>query len=255
MKLFIHSVASYSPRCNQVILSFADDVPALPKEVYSFSLFMPKSVQLTAGQVNEVPSWIAKNIWHSQSTAYILKDLFKQGKATVHKRAEKIEIVIAIEEAFKAAEALNVEEPIVESGEFIGKPGDTIITTFKVDKLLKSWENYYEGVWRHNGHGWEHPTAAVCLWQLSDEEGHTFILRCTNDGINSDIAEAKSAGKSFQMEAKIVGHQTFRGLKQTNIKVKKQKIVMIGSDGQPTLEEPKVEAPVEEQEYTDEVPF
>ena len=223
MKMFIHSSSTYSPKCNTVRMSF-EGVEALPKEVYSFTMFAPSSVKFNENQVNEVPYWLAKNIWNSNSTHYILKELIKQGKATTSKRKEKSALVLKIMEAFTEAEKLNIEEPIEETGEFVGEVGDTIITNAKVDKLLKSYVTTYSGMWKqvptYDGFcTWAHPSADVCLWQLSDEENHIFILKSTNDTVNGFLSTASG---TFQMKAKIIGHNSFRGQKQTVIQVKKQ---------------------------------
>jgi hypothetical protein len=220
MNFFVNKINTYTAKCNIVNLSF-EGIKDLPKEVYSFDLYIPASVELAENKVNNLPYWLAKNIFEGNQSIYILKILHKQGKKSVHTRAEKAMIGPKILDAFEEAKKLNVEEPIIETGDFVGEAGDQLFDEFKVIKMLNSGNTCLRGIWRHTGHGWAHPSYGWCLWELEDHDGHTFILKCNNDEMNDELGQKEGF---FKMKTNIVGHNIFRGRRQTEIKIRKQKI-------------------------------
>ena len=223
MKFFINNIAAHSAKANKVSLSFVE-VEGLPKEI-SFQIFAPKSIELKEGEVNDLPHWLTKNIWTNE---WVWKDLVKQVKKMYHKRAEKIEAVIRLEDTLKALKEQDVEEPIEETGEFIGKGGDTFVGPFKVVKILNTGSTTYEGVWQHRdtqyGCFWGHPTVDWCLWELTDMDGHCIILKCNNAAMNDQIEKMQNENRFFQMKATITGHNVFHGVRQTKIHVRKQNL-------------------------------
>ena len=221
MKFHINTITPRTEKANMVSLSFID-VKGIP-EGFSFSIFMPKSIQLEEGKDCEVPFYIAKNIWHG-SFQYIFKDLVKAAKKSVHKRAEKPLAAKAAVEAFMDAEKLNVEETYPEVGEHFGTAGDEAILALTIDRCLFTNQGCYTGIWRHNGHGWEHPGFEKSTWRAIDQEGHIFIFTSSNDEFNGHIYEACKAKKPILLNAKIIGHNIFRGEKQTKLQVRKQEI-------------------------------
>ena len=230
MNFFVNNIFSATAKANKATLSFVD-VKDIPQDLM-FQIFVPKSVELKVGEVNNLPHWITKNIWTNE---WVWKDLVKQIKKTVHKRTEKIEAVIRLDEARKALKERDVEEPIQEIGEFIGKAGDTIYGPFKVMKYLFNGTSTYSGIWQQkegfNGlcH-WTHPSVEWVLWELTDMEGHCIILKCSNDDMNGLIGKMFDQGCFFQMKATIGGHNIFRGVRQTKIRVRKQEIVPIENE-------------------------
>ena len=151
-------------------------------------------------------------------------------KALYHKRIEKAEAIIHLESTLKDFSEKDVEEPIEETGEFVGKCGDTIYGPFKVVKYLTDGSTTYTGIWKQHesnvtGHCyWGHPTSDWVLWELTDKEGHCFILKCSNDYMNDQIGKIQEKDCFFQMKAMITQHNVFRGVRQTKLSARKQDI-------------------------------
>lgn len=227
MNFFVNEIFSATAKANKANLSFVG-VEAIPQS-FTFTIFVPKSVELKAGEVNDLPHWLTKGIWTND---WVLKDLMKQAKKSVHKRTEKVEVVAKLIDAMTALKEQDVEEPITETGEFIGNSGDIIYGPFKVVKHLHSGSSTYTGIWKHqcgfNGsYYWGHPTVDWSLWELTDKECHCIILKCSNDEMNYKIGEMQDKGCFFQMKATIIDHNVFRGVRQTKIHVRNQEITPV----------------------------
>lgn len=227
MKFFVNDIFSSTAKANKVSLSFVG-IEELP-QTFTFTIFAPKSVELKVGEVNDLPHWLTKNIWTNK---WVWDDLVKQVKKSVHKRAEKANAIIRLDEILHTLKDQDVEEPVEETGEFIGKAGDTIYGPFKVMKYLFNGTSTYSGIWQQkegfNGlcH-WTHPSVVWVLWELADMEGHCIILKCSNDYMNDLIGKMFDQGRFFQMKATITGHNIFRGIRQTKIHVRKQEVAAI----------------------------
>jgi len=226
MLFHVNSLTDYSPRANKASFSFIG-VEGIPAD-FSFTLFVPKSVQLTEGKDCEVPYFIAANIWGSQYR-YIVKDLAKAAKKSVHKRAEKAPAAAAALLAFTEAQKLNVEEIPEEHGEFFGTVGDQTIVALKIEKAIWSREGSYSGIWTHKPTGdgfgyWTHPSYCRTAFRALDDQGHIFIFTTSNEGLTSDLYKAMESGKEVLLHATISEHTTFRGERQTNLRVKAQKL-------------------------------
>lgn len=221
MKFHVHTISAYNARCNRVSLSFLD-ITAIPAD-FTFTLFVPATVEVKADTDCDLPYFVCKNIW-GHSAPYILKDLAKAAKKSVHHRAEKEPARVAAEQAFWDAQALNVEEAVPEFGEFFGNKGDQTIVALTLDRVLYSKEGSYSGIWRHNGHGWEHPSYCKLTWRATDDQGHVFIFTTSNDGFNYGLQDAAKAGKPILLKAEVVGHNVFRGERQTVLFIRKQSI-------------------------------
>lgn len=228
MKFFVNEIFSRTSKANMVSLSFVG-VEAIPQS-FIFSIFVPKSIELKEGEVNELPHWITKNIWTND---WILKDLMKQAKKSVHKRAEKLQAVSDLLDAMDELKTKDVEEPIEETGEYIGNKGDVIYGPFKAVKYLHHGSTTYTGIWRQfpsivtGNCYWGHPSVDWVLWELTDMEGHCIILKCNNDVMNDRIGTMMDEGKFFQMKADIIDHSVFRGVRQTKIRVRKQDLIPV----------------------------
>lgn len=226
MLFHVNAVTVYSPRANKLSLSFIN-VQGIPAD-FSFSLFAPKSVQVTEGQDCEIPYFIAANIWGGQYH-YIVKDLVKAAKKAVHKRAEKAPAAEAAIFALEEAKKLNVEEVPEEHGEFFGTPGDQTVLALTIEKALWSKDGAYTGIWRHErgfdgSYYWKHPTYCRTAFRALDEQGHVFVFSTTNDSLASSLYKAIEDKKPILLHATIDGHTTFRGERQTNLSVKAQKV-------------------------------
>jgi len=226
MLFHVNTVTAYSARANKLSLSFVN-VQGIPAD-FSFSLFAPKSVQVTEGQDCEIPYFIAANIWGGQYR-YIVKDLVKAAKKAVHKRAEKAPAAEAAIFALEEAKKLNVEEIPEEHGEFFGAVGDQIIVALKIEKAIWSREGSYSGIWTHKPTGdgfgyWTHPSYCCTAFRALDDQGHVFIFTTSNEGLTSDLYKAMESGKEVLLHATISEHTTFRGERQTNLRVKAQKL-------------------------------
>ena len=229
MLFHVNTVIAYSAKANKLNLSFIN-VPGIP-EGFTFTLFAPKSVEVTEGQDCDLPKFICNNIWHNQYS-YIIKDLIKAAKKSVHHRNEKEEVVKNAITAFDEAEKLNVEKEQPITGEHFGNKGDKVIIELHNLKAVYSYEGTYTGIWAHKpgfdgSYYWTHPSYYKVLWTAEDKDGHVFTFKVGSDKMNSELSYAERDGRPFIMKAEIIGHNTFRFVNQTVLYVRSHKLEFI----------------------------
>lgn len=151
-------------------------------------------------------------------------------------------IFLALNDRYKKQN--NIEDII--NGEYFGEIGQKVTANLKLIDTL--FENTYrdELRWVHKPypvgssmHGfcyWDHPVYTTRMYKLEDEQGRTFICRTSSDAVAS-IVES-STETYVPMTFTVLGHQMFRDLKQTQIKIiapkgRKKKIEVVKSDIKP----------------------
>jgi len=182
MKFNVTAINSATERANKVALEFKGTDTML--DGMKFCMYAPKSLELAVGE-NDLPKWYADGIFGSKR-GYVEKSLL----ATAGKDMRAKAFHSAICEALDKAKALNVGSPVLEQnkGEWIGEQGEKIMMLkVKVEKCMSS--TYHVGFgWRHNGHGWEHPSWTTTLWKLTDEKGNVIMVRTRGDRLQGMLA-------------------------------------------------------------------
>lgn len=216
MNFFINTISEHSAKANKVNIQFIDTNTIL--DGCSINIYTPKSIELKESEVFDLPFFICDGIWGSFLRSTHIKNLENQVKKKAP-RGHKMEMKAKTVEIFDSLRVLNVKEeiPITEDvGKFVGKVGDKVLLTLNIDKILYSADWCDQSSWRHNGHGWEHPSGTSVLWQLSDSEGNIFIFKNSGKATEA-IGEAFDQGKKILVSAEIVNQSVFRGVRQNKL--------------------------------------
>lgn len=216
MRFFVKSISSYSSKCNIITYNIIDTNTILDGcEVTGYA---PKSVELVPGANQEIPYFVANSIFGFNCSKNI-KSLEKQLQAKAPKGQKRVWKAQAYDLMVKIVK-LNVEVPEEEKepvGNFIGNTGDKITAVLKEFSCIYSenWTDYHS--WRHTGYGWTHPSGVRRLWKFVDGDGNILMLSSSGDVTNDKLHEM-SDKCPVVIEAKVVKHEVFRGVRQTWIK-------------------------------------
>lgn len=200
MEFLINEVTDYSEKANEVQLMFVNTNSILDE--CTFRIFLPKSVNLNVGEINNLPYYYAKNIWQGYNTEYIVKGLKRQIVAKTKRGQKKKQCEEAIKIFFNL-QVLNVEEKVESVGKFVGEIG-----------MEFAIELTYEGIiWKRDyiSHGWKHPIVTYKLIRLKDNEGNVYMYStCANKFVEDMMEKSK-----FNAMVKIDKHEEYNGVKQT----------------------------------------
>lgn len=207
MQFIIDSITAHTAKSNLVTYQIINTNTKLDGCLVQG--YAPKSVALQLGYM-DVPYFVAKGIFGFNRPKNI-KSLEKQIQMLApkgQKRAWRAEVPTLFEQIAK----LNVEQPEEPRGEYAGKPGDSITIMVKECSCVYSNDWVAHSSWRHNGHGWEHPTGTRCLWRIIDMDDKTFMFSTSGDKTN-DFLSNLTSGSIIETKIEYLGE--FHGLRQT----------------------------------------
>ena len=170
-------------------------------------------MELVPGANQEIPYFVAKGLFEFNRPKNI-KSLEKQLQEIAPKGQKRIWRAQASELFSKIAE-LNVEVPVEPSGKFIGEVGETITFPLKSLKLVHSHNWVFDWSWRHNGHGWEHPSGTKCMWKFVDYDNNVYMFSSSGEVTNNKISNITTGSA---IEAVVESHKVFGNVRQTWIK-------------------------------------
>ena len=213
MKFMINNITDYSAKANIVDIEFVNTNTMI--DSCKISIFTPKTLNLIEGEINNLPHYICNGIWHSFNRSANIKSLEKQiqAKAPAGKKREYRAQVASL---FDSIEVLNVKEEELITGEHLGIVGDEVIIEVKPEKNFgeRTYVDHFR--WKHNGHGWERPTYTYHNFILKTPDGKTIKTSTTSNSIANELY----TNNTLIVNAKIVEHSVYHGVKQTEIKIK-----------------------------------
>ncbi len=208
MQFIVNTIDSYTAKSNLITYQIIDTNTKLDGCLVQG--YAPKSVELVAGESQNVPYFVAKGIFGFNRPKNI-KSLEKQLQIKApngEKRAWRAEAPQLFDEIAK----LNIEEPEEVHGEFVGKQGEKITIIVKSCECVHSHQWCSSFGWRHNGHGWERPSGIKCLWKITDMNENVYMFSSSGTVINNFLSDVLPGTK---LETTVDFHQIFRGLRQT----------------------------------------
>lgn len=216
MNFFVKTIENYSEKANRVDIKFINTNTII--DDCSIKIFVPKSIDLIPNEENNIPFYIAESIWTNYyCTTQHIKSLEKQVKLKAPK-GKKIEWKKMVNSIFYDVRKLNEKEPDPEEvGNFVGIPGQNILTQIRVDKLLytNEWQDIHR--WTHTGYNWEHPSGTSCLWRLIDKNGEHLTYKTSSDNINERLNQLLKSQEYCVISGIVVRHEVFRGQRQTKL--------------------------------------
>ena len=213
MKFFIASIADYSAKCNKVSFKIVETGTLL--DGCFVDGFVPKSVELFEQVEMDVPFYVVNGIFGFNRMNNI-KRLEQQLLAFApagKKRAYKAQAGMLFDEIAK----LNVEQPVEEKGEFLGKLHEQL--TEKIVKIELLATNHWVDIhrWRHTGTGWAHLSGIKHLWQFTTATGNKIMFSSSGVKTNAYIAEL-DRNTEYTLSGRVIEHSVYHANKQTWIK-------------------------------------
>jgi len=236
MKFMVNTIVSETAKARLVSFSFVDtEIP----EDFTFSTYVPKSLELKVGEVNNLPKWIVDG-FYGRNYYYVLQALTKQARKAA-KRGKKDAAEIEIREKLLASQELNIEEPEEPkeiTGSFIGKPGEFKVDYFIVEGCFYSDTRRLNGIWNNSrGYGWEHPIVEKCGWILRDRNGNTVVCFSGNEYVNNTLDYAAQKKSEILLNAEITKTSVYHGVRQTMIRLIRKSFLEVPKEEKAAIEE------------------
>lgn len=214
MKLFVKNIHQHTAKCNLVTMELVNTGSIL--DGCTVTSYMPMSLQLNVGEINEIPQFAANGIFGFNRSKNI-----KALQAEVQQKApagKKREFRNQVCELFNKAAELNIEVPVEEQeiiGEYVGKRGEEIRIVVKNISCIWSGSHRYTNIWRQTGYGWERPVVTKCMWKVEDADGHIFMFSSGGEVTNGTLEEVV---EGETLSAVVTEHSKFRNVRQTWVK-------------------------------------
>lgn len=218
MKFFINTISETSARANIVNMTFVETATLL--DGLTVNIYAPKSVELSEGVINDIPYFLAKNVFSGFSYRANLKSLGKQLQS-IAPAGKKREYKARAAELLEEVSNLNIEVEVEPTGEFVGKIGDDLIVKLKPTRKL-STNTYVDNFhWRQKmiGNGlaeWVRPEYTYHKFELVDENGNIFIVSTTSEKLEEFLCD--NIDNIVTLTGVVSSHNVFRNKKQTILK-------------------------------------